>query len=273
MTLEEMLHAAAFRDAVSMLDAEPSDDPSQHFMAMELKAFLEDFDGALAELHAVEQLLPERGIRHEFEPLLLRAKDWVHRQTHAEADARRSSLAEPLTAYSQFFDQAMRDHAAGIYSEAITALAHARRLTPRVRGIATMADEKQVSFSDLWDADELTGPHLVCVHEQTLVDVPFASLAMIEFQPPQGFQDVMWMPARVRAWTSDQAMVRVFASYVGTAHDASAEVRQLRRTRFERRTGYAVGRGLRAWRLASADDPARISLVGINRIARIDFRK
>ncbi|MFO0864018.1 MAG: type VI secretion system accessory protein TagJ [Gemmataceae bacterium] len=273
MTLEEMLHAAAFRDAVAMLDAEPSDDPAQHFMAMELKAFLEDFDGAMVELHAVEKRLPDRGIRQEFEPLLMRAKDWVHRQTEAHAEGHRSSLAEPLTPYSQFFDQAMHDHAAGIYSETIDSLEHARRLTPRVRGIATMADEKKVGFSDLWDADELTGPHLVCVHEQTLADVPFASLAMIEFLPPQGFQDVLWMPARVRAWSSDQASVRVFGSYVGTAHDASAEVRQLRRTRFDRGTGYAVGRGLRAWRLAAADDPSRISLVGINRIARIDFRK
>ncbi|MBX9677321.1 MAG: hypothetical protein K2X38_01070 [Gemmataceae bacterium] len=273
MTLEEMLLSAAFRDAVALLDAEPSDDPGQHFMAMELKGFLEDFDGALAELRAVEQLLPDRGIQQQFEPLLLRVKDWVRRQTDPRADVARSSMAEPLSAYSQFFDQAIREHAAGEFAEAKQSLDHARLLTPRVRGVATMTDEKQVAFSDLWDADELTGPHVVCVHEQTLADVPFASLAMIELQPPHGFQDVLWIPARVRTWSSDQAMVRLFASYVGSAHDSSAEVRQLRRSRFERRGGYAIGRGLRAWRLVSADDPARISLVGINRIARIDFRK
>jgi len=273
MTLEEMLQSAAYRDAVALLDSEPSDDPGQHFMSMELKAFLEEFDGALTELAAVDRLLPQPGIYQEFEPVLERARDWVRRQTDATFDSPRTSLAEPLAVFSQHFHEAMRCHASGSIAETQSGLDQARLLTPRVLGTATLNDEKQVAFSDLWDADELTGPHLVCVHESTLVDVPFASLALIEFLPPQGFQDVLWMPARLRKWNGDHAAVRVFASYVGTAHDPSSEVRHLRRTRFERRGGYTVGRGLRAWRLAGADDSKRISLVGINRVTRVDFRK
>lgn len=273
MMLDDLLRAADYRGAVAILEADPRDDPGKRFMAMELKAFLEDFEGALFELEGVERLLPDRGIAQEFDPVLRRASDWVRRQTDPAAEIRRTSLCDPPSPFASFYDQAMRHHARREFASAKGRLEQARLLLPRVRGVATLVEGSETPFGDLWDADELTGPHLICVRGESLLDIPFASLAMIEFRPPRGFQDVLWKPARLRTWEGAQADVRVFACYVGSGIDPSPAVRQLRLTRMDHHCGYAVGHGQRDWHCAAPDDPTRISLIGIGRIARIDFRK
>lgn len=138
MTLDEALQQGDYHSAVTMLDAElrTAPDPGKLFMAMELKGFLEDFDGAIADLEALDPLLADRGIRDEFRPVLVNARTWCRRQTVPDFESRRASLGTEIPAFSMAHAEAIRLHARGDYQQAGAQLerasrAHLAALAPR----------------------------------------------------------------------------------------------------------------------------------------------
>jgi protein involved in temperature-dependent protein secretion len=275
MTLDDALQQGNYKAAVAMLDTElrASPDPAKLFMSVELRGFLEDFDGALSDLEELDRQLPGRGVSEEFGPVLVNGRVWCRRQTVADFPNRRASLGAELPAYSMEYAEAVRLHARGEFE---STRQHLEQVKPQVRpapGELFFAQGQSIAFADVRDADDLTGPHLVCSHPEALLDIPFAHLAELEFFPGRGFQDMLWKPARVKTWTGEEAFVRVYSYYVGTGGHESEYVRQFRITQCEHEHGYAIGFGQRDWQFLADGDNGGMSLVGIHRVERIDFRQ
>src|SRR5262245_29411328 len=101
MTFDEVLQGGDYKAAVAMLDAQlkVSPDPGKLFMSVELKGFLEDFDGALQDLAELNKQLPGRGFSEEFGHVLANGRVWCRRQTVADFPNRRASLGAELPLY------------------------------------------------------------------------------------------------------------------------------------------------------------------------------
>jgi protein involved in temperature-dependent protein secretion len=274
MTLDDALKQGDYRSAVAILDAElkTTPDPGKLFMSVELKGFLEDFDGALKELQELDRQLPGRGVLEEFGHVLVNGRTWCQRQTVPGFRAPRAVLGEEFPGYSKACAEAIDLHSCGEYARAQQVLEQARSQAPQVPGELIFVQGGTKVFADLRDADDLTGPHLVCSHPKALLDIPFACIAELEFFPKRGYQDMLWKPARVRTWGGDEAVVRVYSYYVGTGGHGIAPIRQLRATYCDHRLGYSVGFGQRDWKFLAGDDGS-MSLVGIHRVGRIVFRQ
>jgi protein involved in temperature-dependent protein secretion len=272
MTLDEALQQGDYKSAVSILDAElkAAPDPGKLFMAVELKGFLEDFDGALRDLQELDRQLPGRGFLEEFSHVLVNGRVWCRRQTVPDFPNSRASLGEEVPGYSVAWVEAVRLHGRGEFEGARQQLERAKALVSPSPGELIFARGQTKTFDDLRDADDLTGPHLVCSHPQALLDIPFAHIAELEFFPGQGFQDMLWKPARVKTWGGAEAVVRVYAYYVGTGAHESEYIRQFRITECQHEHGYAVGYGQRDWQFLTEEG---MSLVGIHRVERIVFRR
>jgi protein involved in temperature-dependent protein secretion len=273
MTLEDAIQQGDYQSAIELLDAElkASTDPGKLFMSVELKCFLQDFDGAITDLERLAQDVSYDNLLKEFRPVIANAQTWCHRQTIAEFPNQRASICT-LPDYSMLFDDALRLHAAADHSLAKTRLDQAKPLVPKAGGELQFWEGNSLSFADLWDADDLTGPHLVCSHPQALLDIPFAQISEVEFLPVPGFQYTLWKPCIVRTQNGDETRVHVFSYYVDTGKHEFEHIRKLRMTQFERDTGYCVGYGQRDWQVTGEDNEGSISLVGIHGVQKITFR-
>ncbi len=272
MSLEDALAQGDYQAAVDLLDAEQqaSVDAGKLFMAVELKCLLQDFDGAMTDLETLAQSLSDEAVLEEFRPVITNAQTWCHRQTIANSGSQRASIGA-LPDYSMLFDEAMRLHAAGDHKQATNKLDKAKPEVPPAGGEVQFGEGNSMSFRDVWDADDLTGPHLVCSHPQALLDIPFSQISELEFLPPRGFQDTLWKPCIVKTWNGDEAFVRVFSYYVGTGKHDSEYIRQLRMTQCEHETGYSIASGQRDWQFTSAENDGSMSLVGIHRVQKVTF--
>lgn len=272
MSLDDALAQGDYQHAVELLDAElrESADAGKLFMAVELKCFLQDFDGAMCDLERLAETLSDEALLEEFRPVITNARLWCDRQTIANSGSQRASVGG-LPDYSMLFDDALHFHAAGDHAQAAIQLDQAKADVPPAGGELTFGDGDTISFRDLWDADDLTGPHLVCSHPQALLDIPFSQISELEFLAPRGFQDTLWKPCIVKTWTGDEAFVRVFSYYVNTGNHQSEYIRQLRMTRCKHETGYAIAFGQRDWQFKSTEDDDIVHLVGIHRVERIAF--
>ncbi len=272
MTLNDALQQGQFQQALELLDAllQESAEPGKLFLAFELKCFLQDFDGAFADLQRLAGVAPDQGILEEFGPVVANTRRWCARQTDAQFDHQRASLGG-LPDYSMLFDAALRLHAAGDYPQAKDRLQQAKLQTPNVGGELLFANGKSLSFSDLQDVDDLTGPHLVCSHPRILLDIPFSQISQLEFSQARGYQDSLWKPCFIKTWSGDQGYVRVYSYYVGTGVHQSEYIRMLRATECEHDSGYSVAFGQRDWQVTSESEDS-VSLVGIHRVQKITFR-
>jgi protein involved in temperature-dependent protein secretion len=273
MSLDDALRQGDFASAVRMLehDLRSAPDPNKLFLLVELKGYLEDFDGADADLRSLEALLPGRGYLEEIGPILANARVWCYRQTVADFKSRRAALSVDLRSYSVSYGEAVWLHARGESKKAQHQLDRARREVSPAPGELTRANGETTMFSELWDADDLTGPHLTCSHPRGLLDIPFADIAEVEFFPVHSFVDSIWKPARVRTWRGEQILVRVYAYYVGTAKHKMELVRQCRLTVFDDKPGYRVAYGQRDWQMDSLKHQGGMSLVGIASVKNIRF--
>src|SRR5947209_2483622 len=102
MTLDDALEQGDYKAAVAMLDAElkASPDPGKLFMSVELKGFLEDFDGAMKDLDELDRQLPGRRFFEAFSHVLSNGRAWCLRQTVPDFPFERSSLGTAPPDYS-----------------------------------------------------------------------------------------------------------------------------------------------------------------------------
>jgi protein involved in temperature-dependent protein secretion len=275
MTLDDALQKAEYTSAVAILDAElrVAPDPNTLFLSMELRGFLEDFDGALKDLETLDRQNPARRLGEQFAHVLENGRVWCRRQTVPDFPNFRASLGAELPPWSKAHADAMRLHARGEFEKAREKL---EQLKPQIRpatGQVFFASGQSLSFADVSDADDLTGPHLVCSVPQALLDLPFAHLAELEFYPARGYQDRLWKPARVKTWDGDEGLVRVYSYYVGTAGHASEHIRRLNATLCNRQHGYSVGVGQRDWQFLAEGADGNSSLIGIHRVEKVVFQQ
>jgi protein involved in temperature-dependent protein secretion len=275
MTLDDALQRADYGSALAMLDAElrATPNPRKLFLSVAMKGFLEDFDGALKDLEELDRQLPAKGFGVAFAHVLENGRVWCRRQTVPDFPNFRVSLGGELPRWSMAHAEAIRLHARGEFEKARQQL---EQVKPQVRpapGQVFFVSGQRMSFADLRDADDLTGPHLVCSVPQALLDLPFAHIAELKFFPSRGYQDRLWKPAQVKTWGGDEGLVRVYAYYVGTAGHASEAVRKLDATLGDCRHGYSVNLGQRDWQFLADGEEGNRSLVGIHRVERIVFRQ
>ncbi len=266
MTVEQAIEQGDFVGALSLLDAQlrAAPAPGQHFLAFELKALLEDFAGAEAQLAELELLEPDSaGVVIEFRKSLAGATARAARRVDPEQAGRRAALATPPP-HSHLYVEAATLHARREHAAAAQVLAEARRRTPPLAGSLTFLDGPVMPFLDITDSDDLTGPHLECVGSIGLLDVPLHSITAIEFLRARGYQDVLWKPARITD-AQGQRNVRVFSLYTGSGLHDEAMVRTGEVTIWDHDCGYALGLGLRDLKLDGQ------TMVGIHRVQRIDF--
>lgn len=266
MTVEQSIEQGDFVGALSLLEAQlrVAPAPGKHFLAFELKALLEDFEGAEAQLAELEQLEPDSaGAVVEFRKCLEAASMRATRRVDPEQAGRRAAFTPPPP-HSHRYVEAATLHARRDHAAAAQVLADARERTPPLAGSLIFRDGPAMEFLDITDSDDLTGPHLECVGKNGLLDLPLHSINAIEFLPARGHQDVLWKPARITD-AHGQANVRVLSLYTGSGRHDEAMVRTGAVTVWDHDCGYAIGFGLRDLKLDGQ------TMVGINRVQRIDF--
>src|SRR5262245_62931024 len=157
MTLDEAIQQGDYAEAVALLEElKAGPDPGKLFMRAEMKAFLEDFDGALSDLEELDRQEPGRGTLAQFGPVFTNAREWCHRQTVAGTPAKRASLAE-TPAWARGYCLALMCHARGDFAQANQELEQAQRLLTPTPGELTFVGGRTMAFTDLRDADALTG--------------------------------------------------------------------------------------------------------------------
>lgn len=270
IALDEALQQGSYQEALTTIQRElkASPKPALAFLSFELKAFLEDFEGALADLALFDRLLPEREYLEEFRHVLINGQTWCYRQTLPDFPHCRACLGIPIPEYSIGFAEAIQHHASGNFEQALAHLQTAQAMVPKTSGELTLLGGHRLAFTHLSDSDALTGPHLVCSHRGALLDLPFAHLSELEFLPGNGFQDALWRPTRVTLRSGEQTLVRAFGYYVGTGNHSSEYVRKLQLTTFDYRKGYEVAVGQRDWTLFN--DSGQM-MVGLQKVRRVVF--
>jgi protein involved in temperature-dependent protein secretion len=266
MTVEQAIEQGDFVGALSLLEAQlrVAPAPGAHFLCFELKALVEDFAGADAQLDELERLAPDSaGAVVEFRKCLEAAAARATRRDDPEQAGRRAAFTPPPP-HSHRYVEAATLHARRDHAAAAQVLADARARTPPLAGSLTFVDGPAMEFADITDSDDLTGPHLECVGKNGLLDLPLHSITAIEFLPGRGYQDVLWKPARITD-SHGQANVRVFSLYTGSGRHDEAMVRTGGVTIWDHECGYAIGFGLRDLKLDGQ------TMVGINRVQRIDL--
>ncbi|MCP3064963.1 hypothetical protein LXT21_39940 [Myxococcus sp. K38C18041901] len=270
--IEQLLAKGDFQAALQLIDAELSSAPSadRWLMAFNVRVRLEDFDGALRALDALLKLDPGISdgvtfLRHcaDLERLhSLRRKD-------AALANERGALQAPQP-FSRAYLQAAISHAKGEFPDAARALEEGRRTAPKAPGTLTRTNGAHVRFTDVFDSDDLTGPHLPCFQAGTVLDIPYSELASIQFEQPRSSMDAVWVPAVFQTLSGQQFETRVPSRYPGSGLHGNAAVRLGEMSVWEHEPhGYAVGFGQRDFKLAHEN--GGFGLVGLLQVARIDF--
>lgn len=270
--VEQHIAEGGFQEALQLLEAELSRAPSGNrlLMAFNVRVRLEDYEGALRALDEMVKLEPGVSEAATFLEHCARLER-LHslRRKDAGLASERGALQEPQP-FSRAYLQAAVFHAKGEYSDAARALAEGTGSAPRVSGTLTRTNGARVRFSDLTDTDDLTGPHLPCFKDGTVLDLPFSELRSIQFARPNSSMDFVWVPALFETPDGRKHETRVPSLYPGTGLHGSAPVRKGEMTVWHHDPhGYAVAFGQRDFKLTHED--GGMGMVGLLQVARLDF--
>lgn len=245
---------AAARRAVE----ERPDDAGMRFMLFELFVLEEDFGQAARHLSALPPSYAQA--KAHYGGILSAEKR--RREVLLNATGRPSFLKRPPL-HVQTFLSTLRALVRGELDDPHETLQSLQRPTRSGR----MDGEV---FVDLRDCDDLLAPVLEFVVPGAYGWLPISQVKSIQLLPPQGYPDVIWVPAHVRLRDSEQEqLVRIPALYVGTGARSDAE-KLGNETRWERPLeGLSRAFGQRDLVIEDAD--GRRTLRGIRDIHEILF--
>jgi protein involved in temperature-dependent protein secretion len=142
---------------------------------------------------------------------------------------------------------ALAHHARGEYGRARDLLRSARDRDSQPGGEVIDHSGIKRRFMAVTDADELTGPYLVCTTVEGICEVPFHRVRRLEIGPGATPPDLFWRPAV--CWLrgeEEPLVVRIPALYPGTGRHPEPDVRSARLCVKDYGRGYAIASGPRA---------------------------
>lgn len=259
-TIEHLLQegnlTAALTQAEDALAAQP-DDGGLHFLMFELRVLTGDFDAAQSHLVAMEGEQWD-GVKEHFGGILS-----AERKRALMIGAGKGSpafLMPPPPSLQRYYDALVKLH----HDPDSTIPELLASLTPRRTG--TIDGEP---FQAIRDCDGLLGPVLEFFVPGAYGWLPIAQLKRIRLLPPQGYPDVIWIPAWITLEDDKEQFVRVPSLYAGSGSRSDSERLGLE-TRWERpMEGLARAYGQRD--LVVIDAQGQSALLGIRQIHEIVF--
>jgi protein involved in temperature-dependent protein secretion len=284
------LKITAGRDGVGSLPVDPVDDalergdfvqaaqiaearvrgqpaPETWLQIFKIRAMLCEFDVAAQALAQVARLKPDLGPGLDLFRSMLeldRFLFWRLRDPGTAAN-RASHGPPPMEAMMQV--KASWEHASGNFAAAAATLREAAQAHQPTPGRLVMWNGSTRDFDDIRDADALTGACMPSAGgpQGPPVDLWFAMIHRIEFEPPRAHIDQLYLPANVVPRQGAPMRVRIPPCYPGFGIHPSPDVRLGQNTLFDHANGYAIASGQRDYHVDSA-------FVGISRIQSIVFR-
>lgn len=254
--LQEGNLTAALAQATADLEARP-DDAALHFLMFELRVLTGDFEDARRHLDAVQGEAWENAKEH-FGGML-------------SAEYKRALLileGKGVPAFLSSPPEALRMH----YAALVKMHHHADPEIPRVLANSTPRRTGTIDgepFLALRDCDGLLGPVIEFFVPGAYGWLPLAQLRSLRLLPPQGYPDVIWIPAWATLDDGQDHFVRIPSLYAGTGARSDVERLGLE-TRWERpMEGLARAFGQRD--LVVTDRNGQSTLRGIRQIHEIRF--
>lgn len=272
MTVEQHMQRGDFEAALELLATQitgAAPDPGLVLMAFNLEVRLQRFADAERTIRRLFQLAPQlAGPLGELAGNARAEARAIARLTDPSLAGKRAGLGMPPP-YAFAYVKAAVHHAMRDHATAAAALAEGRQNTPKVPGTLTRRNGGAVTFVDLVDSDDLTGPILPCYDGDALLDLPYNQLRSITFLGPRTSFDTMWIPADIVPVTGEPLHVKVPAFYAGTFVASDRTVRSGQMTSWEHEHGYAEAIGQRDLKLIGPEN--RQSLVGILQVQKIEL--
>jgi protein involved in temperature-dependent protein secretion len=272
MTVEQHMERGDFEAALQLLATQitgAAPDPGLMLMVFNLEVRLQRFDAAERTIRRLLQLAPQLagplGVLAGNARAEARA---VARLTDPALAGKRAGIGMPPP-HAFGHVKAAVHHAQHDHATAAAALTEARERTPKVSGTLTRRSGATLTFADLVDSDDLTGPILPCYEGDAVLDLPYSQLRSITFLDPRTSFDTMWIPADIVPVTGEPLHVKVPAFYPGTFVASDRAVRSGQTTSWEHEHGYAEAIGQRDLKLLGPED--RMSLVGILQVRKIEL--
>jgi type VI secretion system protein ImpE len=110
-------------------------------------------------------------------------------------------------------------------------------------------------FQWIADADQRLGPMLEAVVEGKYYWIPFTRIKQIDTEPPTDLRDVVWLPANITWTTGTSAVALLPVRYPGSETDADPSIRLARKTDWQERDGWSIGKGQRLLATDADDFP------------------
>lgn len=259
-TIETLLHSGDLSGALSQTEADLAakpDDPTLHFLMFELRVLTGDFEDAQRHLDALE------------------GEQWENAREHfggmLSAERKRAMLigeGKGVPAFLMPPPQSLQLH----YAAVVKLHHHADPEIPEVLARSTPRRTGTIDgepFLALRDCDGLLGPVLEFFVPGAYGWLPLAQLKRVRLLPPQGYPDVIWIPAWITLTDDQERFVRIPSLYAGSGARSDVERLGLE-TRWERpMDGLARAFGQRDLVVVDADGSS--ALRGIRQIHDIQF--
>lgn len=272
MNAEQAIEQGDFQGALAALEQETSGgaaDPSRLLVRFQMEVRLCRFPAAAATMQRLVAAAPEIAPAMSVFAAAAQAEELaIARRRDPALAGRRSTVGLP-SPYALALAKAATLDAQGDAAGAAAAIREAQAATPRIAGTLVRVGGAPLPFVGITDTDELTGATLPLYVGAQLLDLPLADLASLEFLQPKISLDLLWAPVEITMVDGQRLSGRVPSLYPGSGLAGDASVRTGQSTTWDRQRGHAVGYGLRDWSITLPDGGQ--SLMGISRVARIDF--
>jgi type VI secretion system protein ImpE len=259
-TIEKLLHSGDLTGALAQAEADLAaspDDPTLNFLMFELRVLTGDFDAAQEHLDA------------------LSGDQWEAPREHfggmLSAERKRALLIGEGRGAPAFLippPDALKLH----YAAVVKMHFHTDEEIPSVLASSTPRRTGTIDgepFLALRDCDGLLGPVLEFFVPGAYGWLPLAQLKRVRLLPPQGYPDVIWIPAWITLTDDQERFVRIPSLYAGSGGRSDGERLGLE-TRWERpMEGLARAYGQRD--LVVVDASGQSALRGIRQIHEILF--
>lgn len=270
--IEERIDRGDFEGAIAASETMlggPLDGPGLLLLLFHARVRLDDFDGALVAMKRLVELDaeladPMNELRLCLESERLRAARLVD-----PAIAGKRHALRPPPSFCLPYVKAAVLRASGSHAEVRAAIDEGRADVPASPGVVTTTRGSTLRFSNIADADELTGPLLPCFDDGAILDVPYCDLLSIEIVEARIALDQVWAPAALTLRDGAVIKTRVPTLYPGSGRSADARVRTGEASAWDANRGYAEGAGQRE--LVFYGEEGGSTTLGLRDVRRIDF--
>ena len=192
MTAKELLDKGKLMEAVQAMiqevKAHPADGRARTFL-FELLCFAGELDRAKTHLEALDSQDPKADLGIEFYRKVLKAEQ-ARREVFEGKGTPKFFSGCPD--YLQGHLDALAHIREGRFAEAKTLLDAAQEKRPAIQG-----EWDGKVFTDFADCDDLLGPVLEVIAQDSYYWVPLSQITHISITPPKHLRDLLWVPAHV----------------------------------------------------------------------------